>query len=58
MGETMDFPDSPINFIESYSFIDRKEIYTNGSELVPLFRVKQMLDHYYHDKELGKNGEK
>lgn len=28
-----------IDFIINYSFKDKKEIYTNGSILVPLFRV-------------------
>lgn len=32
-----------IDFIDSYSFIDSKEIYTNGSELVPQFRVYDAL---------------
>jgi hypothetical protein len=28
-----------INFITNYSFKDSKEVYTNGTILVPLFRV-------------------
>lgn len=28
-----------INFIIDYSFKDKEEVYTNGSVLVPLFRV-------------------
>ena len=35
--------DKAMAFIESYAFADSKEIYTNGSELVQLFRVKQAL---------------
>ena len=32
-----------LEFIESYAFKDEKKVYTNGSELVQLFRVKQAL---------------
>lgn len=32
-----------LKFIESYAFKDEKEVYTNGTILVPLFRVKQAL---------------
>lgn len=35
--------DKAMEFIESYSFKDDKKVYTNGSVLVPLFRVKQAL---------------
>lgn len=33
-------------FIDFYSFKDSEEVYTNGSELIQVFRVKQMLDMY------------
>lgn len=33
--------DKAIKFCEDYSFKDSKEVYTNGSMLIPLFRVKQ-----------------
>lgn len=46
-GDSMDFPKTPEEFIHMYSFKDKKEVYTNGSELVPVFRVRQMLDHYF-----------
>lgn len=45
MGEQMNFPDTLDEFIKQYSFIDRKEIYTNGSELIQTFRVKQWEEH-------------
>lgn len=47
MGETMDFPKTPQEFIEQYKIKDSKEVYTNGSDLVPVFRVKQMIEHYF-----------
>ena len=44
--ETMDFPATPAEFIEQYSFKDKKEVYTNGAELISVFRVEQLLEHY------------
>ncbi|MBU9724416.1 DUF551 domain-containing protein [Diplocloster modestus] len=46
MGDNMNYPDSAMEFIKGYSFKDGKEIYTNGSELIPVFRVEQMIEHY------------
>ena len=45
MNEIMEFPDTFDEFAKDYSFRDKKEIYTNGSELIPVFRVKQWLEH-------------
>lgn len=47
MGETMDFPKTPLEFIEKYRIIDNEEVYTNGSVLVPMLRVRQMIEHYF-----------
>lgn len=47
MAEIMEYPKTPNEFIERYSFKDSEEIYTNGSKLIPVFRVEQMLEHYY-----------
>ena len=47
MNSMMEFPKTPLEFVESYKFKDSNEIYTNGSELIQVFRVKQMLEHYY-----------
>ena len=46
MGDIMTFPKEPKEFIESYSFRDTDQVYTNGSMLIPVFRVEQMLEHY------------
>lgn len=35
--------DKAMQFLEGCSFKDEQEIYTNGTILVPLFRVKQAL---------------
>ena len=47
MADMMEYPKTPNEFIKNYSFKDSDEIYTNGVELVPVFRVEQMLEHYY-----------
>lgn len=44
-GEMMGFPKTLDEFIEQYSFIDNNKIYTNGSELIQTFRVKQWEEH-------------
>lgn len=44
-GEIMDFPNTFEKFAEQYGFVDKKEYYTNGSELIPVFRVEQWLEH-------------
>ena len=46
MGEMMDFPERWEDFLESCSFKDKEELYTNGAKLIPTFRVEQMMDHY------------
>ncbi len=47
MGECMSFPDTVAQFIEMYGFADKERVYTNGTMLIPVFRVVQMLEHYY-----------
>ena len=46
MADLMNFPDNPMDFIKQYEFKDTEEIYTNGSMLIPSFRVITMLMHY------------
>ena len=45
MGECMTFPATFEEFAESYKIVDKEQIYTNGTALIPIFRVKQWLDH-------------
>lgn len=45
MGERRNFPNNPLDFIKKYAFEDEK----NGSVLVPLFRVEQMIEYYTKD---------
>ena len=42
----MQFPETIKEFIDSYSFKDKEEIYTNGSQLIQVFRIIQALEHY------------
>lgn len=50
MADRMEFPKTMQEFVESYSFIDIDEVYTNGIMLVPTFRVEQAIEHY--EKEI------
>lgn len=51
MSEQMEFPKTLDEFIKQYSFIDKKEIYTNGSELIQIFRIKQWEKHKQQENE-------
>lgn len=41
----MSFPETFDEFADQYKIVDKQEVYTNGTELIPIFRVKQWLDH-------------
>lgn len=45
--DCMEFPNDIKDFIKNYSFKDKEERYTNGSMLIPVFRVEQMLEYYF-----------
>lgn len=44
--DMMEFPTSFDEFAKDYGFKDIEEFYANGSDLIPVFRVKQWLEHY------------
>lgn len=44
MADVMSFPNTFDEFAEQYKIVDDKKIYTNGTELIPIFRVKQWLE--------------
>lgn len=46
MSECMPIPDNWKDFVKEYSFKDIREVYTNGSWLIPTFRVEQMMEHF------------
>ena len=43
--EQMQFPQTFDEFAEQYKIVDRQQVYTNGTKLIPVFRVKQWFDH-------------
>lgn len=44
MADCMNFPDTVEEFMEQYKVTDYKHIYTNGAELIPIFRMKQWFE--------------
>ena len=46
MSDKMMFPENIYDFLSDFAFKDSEEIYTNGSMLIPVFRVEQALEHY------------
>lgn len=49
-GDMMSFPNNWWTFVQQYQFADKDEVYTNGSMLIPSFRVRQMVEHYFGGK--------
>ena len=45
MSECMTFPDTVEEFMEQYKIIDTKQVYTNGTEFVPIYRMRQWFQH-------------
>ena len=44
MGEIMQFPETVEEFMQQYKITDIQQVYTNGTELVPIFRMKQWFE--------------
>jgi len=40
------------DFMNYYKVVDDKEVYSNGTEFVPIFRVKQWYEYNNKDKEI------
>ena len=45
MADMMTFPNTVEEFMEQYKIVDTEKIYTNGADLVPIFRMMQWLEH-------------
>jgi len=45
MADMMTFPDTVEEFMEQYKIVDTEQIYTNGTELIPIFRMRQWFEH-------------
>jgi hypothetical protein len=41
----MRFPDTVEEFMEQYKMTDTKQVYSNGTEYVPIFRMEQWFEH-------------
>ena len=41
----MTFPNTVEEFMEQYKIVDTEKIYTNGADLVPIFRMLQWFEH-------------
>ena len=45
MPDCMTFPDTVEEFMEQYKVVDTKQVYTNGTEFVPIYRMRQWFQH-------------
>lgn len=45
MSDLMTFPNTVEEFMEQYKIVDTEHVYTNGVEMVPIFRMQQWFDH-------------
>ena len=45
MSECMTFPDTVEEFMDSYKIVDTEQVYTNGMEMVPIYRMRQWFEH-------------
>lgn len=45
MSDLMTFPDTVEEFMEQYKVTDTEQVYSNGIEYVPIFRMKQWFEH-------------
>ena len=52
MGDMMTFPASVEEFMEQYKMTDTEHVYSNGTEYVPIYRMKQWFDHCRNQKLL------
>lgn len=49
MGDMMTFPASVEEFMEQYKMTDTEHVYSNGTEYVPIYRMKQWFEHLESD---------
>lgn len=45
MGDMMTFPASVEEFMKQYKMTDTEHVYSNGTEYVPIYRMKQWFEH-------------
>ena len=51
-NDTMTFHATVEEFMDEYKIVDVDQVYTNGSELVPIFRMKQWFEHCAERREV------
>ena len=49
----MTFPDTVEEFMEQYKITDTEQVYTNGTELVPIFRMNQWFENHKDAKDIN-----
>lgn len=54
MSDLMTFPDSVEEFMNQYKVVDTEQVYTNGAELVPIFRMRQWFEHLPSAQRTGR----
>lgn len=45
MAVVMMFPNTVEEFMEEYKVVDTDHVYSNGTEYVPIYRMRQWFDH-------------
>ena len=45
MSDMMTFPATVEEFMEQYKMTDTEHVYSNGTEYVPIYRMKQWFEH-------------
>lgn len=45
MGDIMDLHASADEFMEQYKMTDTEHVYSNGTEYVPIYRMRQWFEH-------------
>lgn len=53
MFSRLELPEDPKDFIKMFEFKDHACHYTNGSYLIPSYRVLQMIEHYFNKETKG-----
>ena len=52
MGDMMTFPATVEEFMEQYKMTDTEHVYSNGTEYVPIYRMKQWFEHCHNQQPL------
>ena len=45
MADMQKFPETAEEFMEEHKLVDVKQVYSGGTEFVPIFRMKQWFEH-------------